>query len=107
MFDNATSLSESGAVKAELLHRSKAQLLDGSIVEMVIWRLPSPVVGSSHSYKYRLYFGRDGKRIVGFDNERGKGDHRRLDGVERPYEFKSAEALMQDFLSEVRKRLRK
>ena len=91
-------------MKAELLHRSKAQLLDGSIVEMVIWRLPGPLVGSSHPFKYRLYFGRDGKRIVGFDNERGKGDHCHLDGIERDYQFRSVESLMEDFLTEVRKR---
>lgn len=96
-----------GAVKAELLHRSKVQLLDSSIVEMVIWRLPSAVAGSSHSFKYRLYFGRNGDRIVGFDNERGKGDHCHLDGIEHEYVFTCAEALTQDFLSEVRRRLRK
>ena len=60
---------------------------DGSIVEMVIWKLPRPVAGSAHSYKYRLFFGRNGMRLVGYDNERGKGDHRHLDGHEIPYAF--------------------
>lgn len=88
-----------------LLHRSKSQLPDGSIVEMVIWRLPLPAEGSSHRLKYRLFFGRDGERIVGFDNERGKGDHCHLDGVQRAYAFSDVETLIQDFLSEVRRRL--
>jgi hypothetical protein len=92
-------------MKARLLQREKRVLPDGSIVEMVIWQLPKPSPGSSHSYKYRLYYGRDGKRIVGFDNERGKGDHRHLDGVERPYVFASVETLVQDFLSEVFRRM--
>ena len=92
-------------MKARLPQRENRVLPDGSIVEMVIWQLPKPSPGSSHSYKYRLYYGRDGKRIVGFDNERGKGDHRHLDGVERPYVFASVETLVQDFLSEVFKRM--
>lgn len=91
-------------MRAELLLRSKDVLADGSIVEMVIWRVPEPVRGSAHSYKYRLYFGRDGRRIVGFDNERPKGDHHHLDGVETKYEFKDVDQLIDDFLAEVRAR---
>jgi hypothetical protein len=91
-------------MKASLVYRSKAVLPDGLIVEMVIWRLPVPVLGSKHSYKYRLFYGRDGKRVVGFDNERGKGDHCHLDGEECPYVFTEVETLMEDFLREVRKR---
>nr|WP_149761244.1 DUF6516 family protein [Mesorhizobium albiziae] len=92
-------------MKAELVHRAKSILPGGEIVEMVVWRLPRPVAGSSHPYKYRLFFGRDGKRIVGFDNERGKGDHCHLDGKEYPYRFTSVNELMADFLAEVRKRM--
>jgi len=71
---------------------------------MVIWRLPRPVGGGSHPYKYRLFYGRDGVRIIGYDNERLKGDHCHLDGRERPYKFTTVEALIEDFLAEVRKR---
>lgn len=71
---------------------------------MVIWRLPEPTPGSGHSYKYRLFYGREGERTVGFDNERGKGDHCHLDGVEVAYTFTTVEKLIQDFLAEVRKR---
>ncbi|HTY48422.1 MAG TPA: DUF6516 family protein [Steroidobacteraceae bacterium] len=39
---------------------------------MVIWRVPRPVKGSSHPYKYRLFYGSPQGRIVGYDNERGK-----------------------------------
>ena len=92
-------------MKADLVHQEKRMLRDGSIVEMVIWRVPTPLLGSAHSYKYRLYFGREGKRVVGFDNERGKGDHRHLDGVEQPYVFSSVETLVQDFLSEIDRRM--
>ncbi len=84
----------------------KLVLEDGSIIEMVIWSVPTPVVGSKHAYKYRLYFGRDGSRIVCFDNERGKGDHRHVDGRELPYEFRDVDRLVADFMAEVRMRLR-
>ncbi|HEX9877116.1 MAG TPA: DUF6516 family protein [Gammaproteobacteria bacterium] len=47
---------------------------------MVIWKVPKPVEGSLHPYKYRLFFGRPGERIVGYDNERSKGDHRHSGG---------------------------
>lgn len=72
---------------------------------MVIWRVPRPIAGSIHEYKYRLYFGRDGQRIVGFDNERGKGDHCHLDGTERSYQFTSVDQLVADFLFEVSRRM--
>lgn len=92
-------------MRAELVYQDKRVLPDGSIVEMVIWNVPVPLLGSAHSYKYRLYFGRGGQRIVGFDNERGKGDHCHLDGVETAYTFTSVEALVRDFLAEFYRRM--
>lgn len=68
--------------------------------------MPEPVLVSSHIYKYRLYFGRNGQRIVAFDNERGKGDHYHIDGVERPYQFTNVEQLISDFLEEVARRMK-
>ena len=41
---------------------------------------------------------------MGFDNERGKGDHCHLDGVETVYAFTTVETLVRDFLAEVEKR---
>ncbi len=91
-------------MKATLLLRSKDVLSDGAILEMVIWQLPVPVMGSVHRYKYRLYYGKAGVRIVGFDNERPKGDHCHVDGVERAYQFSDVDRLMEDFLQLVRER---
>ncbi|GLR49033.1 DUF6516 family protein [Shinella yambaruensis] len=89
---------------AVLLERSKTVLPDGAIIEIVLWRVPEPVAGSSHPYKYRLFYGRNGRRVVGFDNERGKGDHCHLDGEERPYAFSTIAALLEDFRAEIAKR---
>jgi hypothetical protein len=88
-------------MKAIRIFRLKHELDDGSLVEMVIWRVPEPVAGSRHGFKYRLYFGRKRSRIVGYDNERGKGDHRHLEGRELPYRFVSPERLIADFLADV------
>lgn len=43
----------------------------------------------------------DGVRVVGFDNERGKGDHCHLDGVEVSYTFKDVDQLIEDFIAAV------
>nr|WP_233235717.1 DUF6516 family protein [Bordetella sp. LUAb4] len=53
---------------------------------------------------YRLVYVRNGLRVVGFDNERGKGDHMHLGRVERPYQFKGVAQLLEDFAVEVNKR---
>ena len=65
--------------------------------------LPGPVLGSLHQFKYRLFYGTAARRAVGYDNERGKGDHRHLDGVEEPYTFVSLDKLLTDFEVDVAK----
>jgi hypothetical protein len=61
------------------------------------------VPGCRHSYKYPLYYGMAGKRIVGYDNERGKGDHRHRQGHQEPYRFTTVERLIGDFLADIAK----
>lgn len=88
-------------MKAVLLFQEKRTEASGAILEMTIWRVPSPVLPSTHGLKYCLFYGRAGQRIVAFDNARGKGDHTHFDGVERPYQFTTIEQLVTDFLAEV------
>ena len=88
-------------MKAERLFYDKAVYPDGYIVEMVIWRVAIPVQPSTHGLKYRLFYGREGERVVGYDNERGKGDHRHVRGREYRYRFVTVEKLVTDFLAEV------
>lgn len=87
-------------MKATLIFH-KRQEAYGGIVEMVIWRLPRSDPERPHGLKYRLYFGREGRRLVGYDNERGKGDHRHYESREEPYHFVSLEQLLRDFLDDV------
>ena len=75
----------------------------GGVVEMVVWALPKSVPPSSHKFKYRLVFVRDGRRIVGYDNERGKGDHKHLRDTQMTYRFKDIDTLIADFVTDVEK----
>jgi hypothetical protein len=86
---------------AQLITRFKNVNPDGSILELVVWKVDTPVPPTEHGYKYRAVYVLDGQRIVGFDNERGKGDHRHLDGEELPYTFTSVEQLVEDFIAAV------
>ncbi|MEI8297916.1 MAG: DUF6516 family protein [Pseudomonadota bacterium] len=58
---------------------------------MKIWEVPESVPGSWHRLKYSLFYGRSGQRLVGYDNERSKGDHRHIEDREGPYLFSTAE----------------
>jgi hypothetical protein len=91
-------------MRAELITDFKDVTPEGGLIQMVIWRLPEPVPPTTHGFKYRLVYVMGGVRVVGFDNERGKGDHCHLDGVEQPYTFTSLDQLVEDFIAEVEKR---
>jgi hypothetical protein len=86
---------------AKLVTRFKNVNPDGSILELVVWKLPEPVPPTDHGYKYRAVYVQAGVRIVGFDNERGKGDHCHMDGNELPYRFTTVEQLVEDFIAAV------
>ena len=88
-------------MKAKRIFYDKAVLPDGAIVEMTIWQLPKSSSERPHGLKYSLFYGRDGVRIVGYDNERGKGDHKHLGVMETRYRFVSVEKLVVDFLADV------
>jgi Family of unknown function (DUF6516) len=90
-------------MKAELLFRQRIDYDDGGIVEMVLWRVPTLVPPTTHGLKYSLFYGRAGVREVGYDNERGKGDHRHFQGKQTSYTFTTVEKLMADFWSDVRR----
>jgi len=82
-------------------------LSDGAIVEMVIWQIPQPLPGSLHGCKYSLFYGYPGKRVVGYDNERGKGDHRHFGEQEESYQFTTVDKLIDDFLRDVEIRMQR
>ena len=73
----------------------------GGMVEMVVWQVPQPVPPSEHAFKYRFVFVRQNQRVVGYDNERGKGDHKHMGQLEVSYKFVDIETLIADFLRDV------
>lgn len=91
-------------MKARTIYRFEQDYDDGAMVRMVIWEVPSPVMPSRHRFKYRLAYVENGKRIIGFDNERGKGDHRHEGESESPYTFVDVPTLIDDFIRAVKQR---
>jgi len=89
-------------MKAQRIFYHK-EIIFGGVIEMVIWQLPEPTEDRPHGLKYRLVYVRDGERVVGYDNETGKGDHKHLDKRELPYRFENVEKLIDDFYADVRR----
>ncbi len=88
-------------MKAELLLRERHQTADNAFVELRVWRVPHPVRGSEHEYKYALAYVVKGICVLRYDNEAGKGDHRHHRGREEPYEFRGIDRLLADFEADV------
>jgi hypothetical protein len=93
------------AIKAALIRSRKAVLATGQIIEIKVWLLPQSTLERAHRLKYSLFFGRPGERIIGYDNEAGKGDHRHYGNREERYEFTTLEKLIADFEADVRKEI--
>ncbi len=89
-------------VKAHRSMDTRLVLPNGCILHLRVWEVAEPVPPSDHRFKYSLFYGRPGERLVLYDNERGKGDHKHVREVETPYVFRSREALVADFLADVR-----
>jgi hypothetical protein len=53
--------------KARLIIEDSGVLADGARWTIRIWLVPSPVPPSTHRYKYSLYYGYPGERVVGYD----------------------------------------
>jgi hypothetical protein len=87
---------------ARLIENQKLTLDDGSIIQIRIWRLPYVTLERPHGLKYSLFYGRPGERIIGYDNEAGKGDHRHYRGREESYRSTTFEDLILDFKNDVK-----
>ena len=90
-------------MKATQLVRRRIEYTDDRFAEIVVWKLDRPVPGSKHLYKYRLAYVVNAECVLRYDNETGKGDHRHMGGREFEYAFRSIEATLSDFQSEVRR----
>ena len=86
---------------AEIILNERHIISENAFVEMVVWRLPLPLSGSHHGFKYRLALVVNGLCVIRYDNEAGKGDHKHMDSNEIPYTFTTSQGLLDDFWNEV------
>lgn len=88
-------------MKATELISTRIAYSEAAFAELVLWRLPEPVGGSAHEFKYRLAYVVAGVCVLRYDNEAGKGDHRHFGGEEKVYEFSTPEQLLADFQNDI------
>lgn len=88
-------------MKATLVLHSK-EVKGDEIVEIKIWRVAESG-DMPHGVKYSIVYIKGGRRLLGYDNAEGKGDHRHLYGEEHPYAFKDVWTMLDDFKSDVKK----
>ncbi|WP_224008524.1 DUF6516 family protein [Aureimonas sp. SA4125] len=93
-------------MKALLIEKSRTVLSENAFFEVVLWHLPVPVPGSSHPFKYRLALIVSGDCVLRYDNERGKGDHRHIDGREEAFCFTTLEGLFEAFEADIERIMR-
>ena len=85
--------------KANLVIKDRFVFHDGSIVEIKIWEVPASK-DKPHGYKYYVV---NGKRIIGYDNAEGQGDHRHDGDKVETYDFKDIDKLFDDFYNDIRR----
>jgi hypothetical protein len=88
-------------MNADLMLNERHTISENAFVEMVVWRLPLPLPGSYHGFKYRLALVVNGSCVVRYDNEAGEGDHKHIGKEEIPYDFTTPKALLDDFRNDV------
>lgn len=88
-------------MKAIQLVSTRIAYSETAFAELVLWRLPRPLQGSAHDFKYRLAYVVRGVCVLRYDNESGKGDHRHVGETEQVYAFTTPEKLMADFQQDI------
>lgn len=88
-------------MKAELLFKERVVQSECSFAELVVWRVPLSLKGSSHQFKYRLAYVVEGRCVLRYDNKVGKGDHKHIEDMETAYTFTTPSQLLSDFWRDV------
>lgn len=88
-------------MKAVELVRTRVVYTESAFAELVLWRVPTPVPGSTHAFKYRLAYVVDDVCVLRYDNEVGKGDHRHFGGKQSTYAFSTPDVLIADFQRDI------
>jgi len=88
---------------ATSLLKQRIIISENAFAELVVWDIPKPTKGSTHSYKYRLALIVDRECVLRYDNEPGKGDHKHVGNKEFDYNFTTPEKLIEDFWKDAEK----
>ncbi|MDP1612830.1 MAG: DUF6516 family protein [Sulfuritalea sp.] len=88
-------------MKAVQLVGTRIAYSGSAFAELVLWRLPTPLKGAAHAFKYRLAYVVRGECVLRYDNESGKGDHRHFDKKESSYAFTTPDQLIADFQKDI------
>ena len=88
-------------MKAVQLVQTRITYSETAFAELVLWRVPKPVAGSTPEFKYRLAYVVQDECVVRYDNESGKGDHRHFARTERSYKFTTVDQLIADFQKDI------
>jgi hypothetical protein len=88
-------------MKAVQLVHARIAYSASAFTELALWRVPKPLAGSRHGFKYRLVYVVDGVCVIRYDNEGGKGDHRHVEGKESRYTFTTPDQLIADFQRDI------
>ncbi len=87
---------------AKLRYHLKRIFPEGDIMEIKIWEVPKSE-SFPEGVKYSLVYIKEGRRVLGYDNERGKGHHKHYFDREEEIEFEDWERLVREFLEDVKK----
>lgn len=87
-------------MKGKLVKHIKVREDTGNIIEVKMWRV-NPSLDKPHGYKYSLVYIVEGKRVIGYDNAEGKGDHRHYGDKVEGYAFKGLKKLADDFYKDI------
>jgi len=84
-------------MKAQRLLDERVLLGEAALAELRVSRVSAPVSDSLHDLKYSLALIVSGVCVLRYDNETGKGDHKHIGAIDRPYRVTTAAALVADF----------
>ena len=90
-------------MRTQLIMHEKINDIAGNTVEIKIWQLPLSSVDKPHGYRYSLAYVVNDRRVIGYDNGEGKGDHRHYGDREEPYRFLNIDRLINDFYEDIRR----
>jgi len=88
-------------MSAVLVFDERIDLSDTMFVEIIAWKVPQPVRGNSHFYKYSFALVVENKCVLRYDNEAGKGDHKHIGRREEPIIFADLKTLRRAFFADV------